>query len=198
MFWPFTKWPTAPAPYDPRASDWNAPARIRALPIDLLRTANYPANYAAVQRGITQVGQQPTFFLPNKARSAVSGPATSGALAMTNAAGFVMQMSNQATSSEARGLVASQAQAKALLQPKLPPVVQRPLRKPSGIYDVPTNPRAVPPAGASEKVMLAKLLPATARMGAGGDAQQKIAQVVTKVRSAAVIPGIARRMMGGR
>jgi len=184
MFWPFSKWATAPAPYDARATSWPVALGLRTLPWELLQSGNYPKRYGMVQSGVQSVGQQPpAFFLPSKVSTAKSGVATSGAYAMLQAQQHIANVARSALMKQAQGLVLSYEEAQVLLQHRLPGP-QRPFERKVGTYDVPPNPSATAPTSSAQ--MIAKLLPPGAMLGRG-DGAVRADRVVAQVRTAAVI-----------
>lgn len=190
MFWPFTKWPFAPAPYDQRATPWNIPAQLVKLPFDLMRTSAYPSRPALYIPALAQPAEsQPTFFLPRKPASAKNGVATSAIEALSSSERHIANLSRSALERNARGLPLQYDEAVALLQARLPaPFPTAQVQTPTGIYSVPNAPN--PPCPAQQ---IAKLLP----HGIGPEGAQ-VRAVVAKVAATAVMPPIARSMMRSR
>lgn len=145
MFWPFTRWTTAPTPWG--RGKWNAPQEMRDSSFQAARTHQYPKYADKFEHQFLTTPVPQYFVSPSRPYGAINKSPQHAFQAMEDARAQIHELARSALMKQAAGIAVSMEEGHALMQVHLPPVSVPRDRSGAGVvpdWDVPFRESAIP------------------------------------------------------
>lgn len=190
MFWPFTKWTNAPAPWGP--SKWNTPEDMRQSSFMSARRSMYPKYASRVAQFFTT--PVPRYWTsPSRVYGAISKHPADAMNTVAEAHAQLRGLAEHALGKHLAGLPLSQDEGRALIAVYMPPVVRPQERTGVGVvpdWDIPPRDRStIPDAVLEQQARLQNPAEAMRQLAVGSEIariasirQQWMNQAITRNR----------------